>query len=128
MPLVRVGMNDALPTVLPAIDKLLLWLRHERHTIKESAQKAEACPRRSRSRRGRQSIASCPDLRHNFGGPPDTPKQPGRHRPMARHTKRHDLSAAALTALPEIVACLCLERASERGMAADATDYRPTAS
>jgi hypothetical protein len=39
MPLVRVGMNDALPTVLPAIDKLLLWLRHERHTIKESAQR-----------------------------------------------------------------------------------------
>jgi hypothetical protein len=47
---------------------------------------------------------------------------------MARHTKRRDLSAAALTALPEIVACLCLQRASERGVAADATDYRPIAS
>jgi hypothetical protein len=32
--------------------------------------KAEACPRRSRSRRGQQSIASCPDLRHNFGARP----------------------------------------------------------
>jgi hypothetical protein len=47
---------------------------------------------------------------------------------MARHTKRRDLSAAALTALPEIVAYLCLQRASERGVAADATDYRPIAS
>jgi hypothetical protein len=37
MPLVRVGMNDALPTVLPAIDKLLLWLRHERHTMAADA-------------------------------------------------------------------------------------------
>lgn len=43
-------------------------------------------------------------------------------------TKRRDLSAAALTAIPEIVPCLCLQRAYERGMAADATDYGPTAS
>jgi hypothetical protein len=126
MPLVRVGMNDALPTVYPRSTSYYFGCDTERHTINESAQR----PRRVLADReadeaGNQSPPA--PTYASTSGPPDTPKQPGRHRPMARHTKRRDLSAAALTALPEIVACLCLQRASERGMAADATDYRPTA-
>jgi hypothetical protein len=60
----------------------------------------------------------------------DRPTRPNNQEGIVpwHYTKRRYLFAAALTALPEVVACLCLQRASERRMAADATDYRSTPS
>jgi hypothetical protein len=127
MPLVRVGMNDALPTVLPAIDKLLLWLRHERHTIKESAQR----PRRVLADREADEVSNQSPPAPTYA----TTSGPARHaettRKASSHGTTHQEARSLRCGLNRASGDCCVPMSAARlraGVAADATDYRPTAS